>query len=196
MANNTLHAEWIILIYNNLMALLAGEDVFVATDLFWYPVEGDNQTRFAPDVMVVFGRPHGHRGSYRQWEEAGVAPQVVFEILSPSNTQREMRDKLAFYDRYGVQEYILLHPEKGYVELYTRSGDKLVLTSQGQPSWQSPLMGIQIAVADKQVQISGPDGRAFVSLREERAAKEEALAKARKLEALLREMGVNPDQEL
>ena len=36
-------------------------------------------------AMVVFGRPKGYRGSYRQWEEGGIAPQVVFEILSPGN---------------------------------------------------------------------------------------------------------------
>ena len=35
--------------------------------------------------MVVFGRPKGRRGSYRQWEEDNIPPQVVFEILSPGN---------------------------------------------------------------------------------------------------------------
>ncbi len=32
--------------------------------------------------MVVFGRPKGDRGSYKQWLENQIAPQVVFEILS------------------------------------------------------------------------------------------------------------------
>ncbi len=40
----------------------------------------------APDVMVVFGRPKGRRGSYKQWQEDNIAPQVVFAILSPSNS--------------------------------------------------------------------------------------------------------------
>ena len=60
-------------------------DVFVAGDLLWYPVEGDPKTRIAPDAMVVFGRPKGYRGSYKQWDEGGIAPQVVFEVLSPGN---------------------------------------------------------------------------------------------------------------
>ena len=30
--------------------------------------------------MVVLGRPPGYRGSYKQWVEDNVAPQVVFEI--------------------------------------------------------------------------------------------------------------------
>jgi hypothetical protein len=33
--------------------------VVVAADNFWYPVEGEPQTVFAPDVYVVFGRPKG-----------------------------------------------------------------------------------------------------------------------------------------
>ncbi len=40
--------------------------------------------------MVAFGRPKGERGSYQQWKENNIPPQVVFEILSPGNTQTEM----------------------------------------------------------------------------------------------------------
>ena len=76
--------------------------------MLWYPVKGDPKTRVAPDVLVAFGRPKGDRGSYRTWEEENVAPQVVFEILSPGNTTAEMAEKLRFYERYGVEEYYLL----------------------------------------------------------------------------------------
>ena len=62
--------------------------------------------------MVAFGRPTGHRGSYRQWDEEGIAPQVVFEILSPGNRSAELPAKLAFYDRHGVEEYYLYDPEE------------------------------------------------------------------------------------
>ncbi len=86
------HLDW--LFANN-------ADVFVAGDLLWYPVEGDNKTRQAPDVMVAFGRPKGERGSYQQWKENNIPPQVVFEILSPGNTPTEMTRKLLFYDRHG-----------------------------------------------------------------------------------------------
>ncbi|WP_338027258.1 Uma2 family endonuclease [Trichormus azollae] len=40
-----------------------------------------------------------------KWQEDNIPPQVVFEILSPSNTKSEIERKLLFYDRYGVQEY-------------------------------------------------------------------------------------------
>lgn len=67
--------------------------MFLAADLLWYPVEGNNNVCTASDVMVVFGRPKGYRGSYKQWLENNIPPQVVFEILWPSNTIKEMAKK-------------------------------------------------------------------------------------------------------
>src|SRR5947209_8004265 len=84
MAENTLQYEYIVSTRLGLDDLFADDpNVFVAADLLWYPVEGNNTIRQAPDVLVVFGRPKGRRGSYRQWEENHLAPHVVFEILSP-----------------------------------------------------------------------------------------------------------------
>ena len=86
MAENTLQYRWIVTIVGGLEHLFADDpDVFVAGDLFWYPVEGHPEIVAAPDAMVAFGRPKGDRMSYMQWEEAGVPPQVVLEVLSPSN---------------------------------------------------------------------------------------------------------------
>src|SRR5437016_2428062 len=86
MADNTLQYEYITLIKGGLDIVFADvADVFVAGDLLWYAVEGEPTIRQAPDVLVAFGRPKGYRGSYRQWEEDNIPPQVVFEILSPGN---------------------------------------------------------------------------------------------------------------
>jgi Uma2 family endonuclease len=71
----------------------------VAANLLWYAVEGKPAIRGAPDIFVVFGRPKRLRGSYKQWEEGGIAPQVVFEILSPGNRPGEMQRKFAFYEQ-------------------------------------------------------------------------------------------------
>ncbi len=75
MPENTLPFEWITTIKFGIEALFVDrDDVFVAGDLLWYPVEGDIKTRAAPETMVVFGRPKGHRGSYIQHREEGIAP--------------------------------------------------------------------------------------------------------------------------
>ncbi|MFM8305687.1 MAG: Uma2 family endonuclease, partial [Microcystis aeruginosa] len=60
MADNTKQFRWIVTIKENLECLFADNDhVFIAGDLLWYPVEGDNKICQAPDAMVVFGRPKG-----------------------------------------------------------------------------------------------------------------------------------------
>ena len=93
MADNTKQFRLIVMIKENLeISYAAFMNVFVAGDLFWYPIEGNNKTRLAPDVMVAFGRPKGdspeatlcERGSYQQWNEDNIVPQVTFKILSPS----------------------------------------------------------------------------------------------------------------
>jgi len=143
MSDNTLQFRWIVTIQGNLDAMYRDvPDVFVAGDLLWYPVEGSNTIRTAPDVMVAFGRPKGDRGSYRQWEEGDIAPQVVFEVLSPGNRLKEMLRKLEFYDRYGVEEYYVFDPEGLELTGWRREGDRLVEIPQ-MNGWTSPRLGIR-----------------------------------------------------
>src|SRR5512147_3173235 len=112
MADNTKQFRWIVTIQGGLDALFKDDpNVFVAGDLLWYPVEGKPSVRMAPDVLVVFGRPKGDRGSYQQWREDEIAPQVVFEVLSPGNSLVEMLEKLRFYERYGVEEFYIYDPD-------------------------------------------------------------------------------------
>ncbi len=74
-ADNTKQFRWIVTIEGGLEALFRErEDVFVAGDLLWYPVEGRPDIRTAPDIRVVFGQPKGDRGSYLQWQEGGIPP--------------------------------------------------------------------------------------------------------------------------
>jgi Uma2 family endonuclease len=113
-------------IVGELRELFAGQDVFVAGSLFWYPVEGNPGIVQAPDVMVVFGRPPGYRSSYKQWEEGGIPPQVVFEVLSPCNTRDEMAAKLRFYQQYGVEEYYLIDPHKNTAMGWVRNNGDYV----------------------------------------------------------------------
>lgn len=126
MADNTRQFEWIVLIKKGLDDLFKDDlNVFIAGDLLWYPVKGHPRVNIAPDVLVAFGRPKGHRGSYKQWEEGGVAPQVVFEIWSPNNSLRERAKKLLFYERYGVEEYYTYDPETDIMLGWQRRGRKL-----------------------------------------------------------------------
>ncbi|AUT01696.1 hypothetical protein CLI64_15615 [Nostoc sp. CENA543] len=215
MADNTKQFELIVLIKKNLDLLFANDaNVFVAGDLLWYPVEGDNTNRRAPDVMVIFGRPKGDRGSYKQWEEGNIPPQVVFEILSPSNTVKEMIVKYKFYEQYGVEEYYLYDPDKYELSGWLRSHDQLAEISQ-MTGWVSPRLGIRFELSDGELQIYRPDGQPFLTYLElaqqieqtqlelaqerqrteqERQRAEQAQSQLEALRTLLQAKGINPDE--
>ena len=166
MADNTLQFEWIVTIKENLEVLfLDRPDVFVAGDLLWYPVEGDPKTRTAPDALVAVGRPKGYRGSYKQWEEGGIAPQVVFEVWSPGNRASRMIQKLKFYERYGVEEYYIYDPDDNELTGCRRIGDELVEIAE-MNGWTSPRLGIRFDSSGSELRIYGPDGRAFLTFAE------------------------------
>jgi hypothetical protein len=161
MAENTLQGEWIMKIHGNLSYRFREHpDVFVAADNFWYPVEGNNEIVQAPDVYVVFGRPKHHRGSYRQWEEDDIPIQVVFEILSPSNTPARMAEKLEFYEHYGVQEYYEYDPQKNRLSIWYRNNGSLVAVGAVH-GWESPRLGVRFDMSGEVLVIYHPDGRAF-----------------------------------
>ncbi|MDP5172033.1 MAG: Uma2 family endonuclease [Bacteroidia bacterium] len=157
--------------YNNVHSYFAGQEVFIAADLLWYPVQGDPRTVVAPDVMLAFGRPDGDRASYLQWLEDNVAPQVVFEVLSPSNTPMEMLSKQAFYFAHGVEELIVIDPGKkeGDPESFfpcLRQGEEMVASPFAPVEWTSPRLGFRFRVEDGKLQIFFPDGSAFRSFTE------------------------------
>lgn len=164
MAENTEQYAWLVKIKENLEILFAQEPtVFIAGDLLWYPVPDRRITGpLAPDVMVAIGRPKGHRGCYKQWEEGGIAPQVVFEVLSPSNSAKEMADKLAFYDTYGVEEYYVYDPSPNLLEVWLRQDGRLRRMAHIK-GWISPRLGIRFASTPDTLEIYGPQGQPFLS---------------------------------
>jgi Uma2 family endonuclease len=161
MADNTLQFQWIVTIQGGLDALFRDNpDVFVAGDLLWYPVQGSNTIRTAPDALVVFGRPKGHRDSYMQWREDGIAPQVVWEVLSPGNRAGELDEKFEFYRRYGVEEYYQYDPDRGRLRGWLRDGAQLreILPIEG---WTSPRLGVRLEMDGDELVIYRPDGQRF-----------------------------------
>jgi Uma2 family endonuclease len=222
MADNTRQFQWIVTIQGGLDSLYRNDpNIFVAGDLLWYPIEGDFKTRAAPDAMVVFGRPKGHRGAYAQAEENNIPPQVVFEVLSPGNTTPKMQQKFEFYERFGVEEYYIYDPDRGTLKGWVRQDDKLqpIANMQG---WVSPRMGVRFGLSGMDLELYTPGGELFISyvemykqaqlakqtaeqerqiaeqarqqLGQERQAAERERAAKEAAWAKLRELGINPEE--
>jgi Uma2 family endonuclease len=178
MADNTEQFTWIVKIKENLEILFASQaDVFIAGDLFWYPVQGNPNIKQAPDTMVVLGRPKGKRGSYLQWAEDNVPPQVVFEILSPGNTLKEMTKKLQFYQGYGVEEYYIYDPAKNDLNGLIRSGDSFEVIEE-MNDWVSPRLGIRFQLTSDTLEIFSPAGQKFLTPVEMDALREQERQRA------------------
>jgi len=213
MAENTLQFRWIVTVQGGLDALFANDpNVFVAGDLLWYPIKGDAKISIAPDTMIAFGRPKGDRLSYLQWEEDGIAPQVVFAILSPGNSKREMVEKLRRYDEYGVEEYYVYDPDRFILQGWLRAaaGDWL-LPINAMDGWTSPRLGVRFQKRGGQpLELYGPDGRRFSTYLEleakvsetererdfEKQRAGEAEQRADRLEEMLRSAGIDPNSTL
>lgn len=202
MADNDRQREIMNQLKYGLERQFLGQEVYVTSDLFWYPVQGQPGIRTAPDVMAVFGRPPGQRRSYLQWQEDGKAPDVVVEVLSLGNTAREMLDKLTFYDRYSVAEYLVFDPATGALDVWLRAGAQLVHQQPALP-WRSQRLEVAIDVepsGDEFVlAVTGRDGRRFPSMaelaaeRDHLAAERDRIAAERDhLRRRLREVGLDP----
>lgn len=195
MADNTKQFRWIVTIEGGLEALFHDrEDVFVAGNLFWYPVKDHPEIRMAPDVMVVFGRPKGDRPSYKQWEEDGIAPQVVIDVLSPSNSLLEMAKKLEFYDRYGAEEYYLHDPETGDFAGWIRAEEGRLQVIDQVDGWVSPRLGVRFERVGGDLRIIRPDGQPFLIYAQMEAERRRAQQRAERLAQRLRELGIDPEQ--
>jgi Uma2 family endonuclease len=216
MSDNTLQFRWITTIKWGIDAMFREDpDVFVAGDLLWYPVEGKPKIRIGPDVLVAFGRPKGERGSYKQWEEGGIAPQVVFEIQSPGNRPMELVRKFRFYQRYGVEEYYIYDPDHGFLDGWLRMGRQLKEIRK-MAGFISPRLQIRFEPGEgpDSLAIIRPDGNPFlnyiqlmeqfeaehqrVEAERQRAEAERQRAEAERQRAdrylaKLRELGIEPE---
>ena len=208
LADNTLQWEWIATIKGGLdVVFMDDPNVFIAGDLLWYPEEGNNVLRVAPDVLVAFGRPKGHRRSYLQWLENHVAPQVVFEILSHSNRGPELLRKFRFYEHYGVEEYYIHDPDEAVVSGWIRRDGALVEIPQMQ-GWKSPRLGVRFEMDSGELRLYGPDGKPFATYVEmyqqvggerqraeqERQRAEQERQRADRLAAQLAALGAKPQE--
>lgn len=84
-----------------------------------------------PDVFVVYDN--------KKITEKNIkgAPELIFEVLSPSTAAKDKREKKELYEQYGVQEYIIIFPENEIVELYRLTPD-----GYGAPTifnWDEPI---------------------------------------------------------
>lgn len=179
MGENDWHIQFIFLLFENLKALFRSrrDEVYVAGDMFWYPVEGNPHIVQAPDVMAIVGRPQYNRRTYKQWEENGVPPAVVFEVKSPTDRSGEMARKRSFCETHGVSEFYAFEVtgETQEMEGWIRVGGHFEPIPR-LAGWKSPALGIRFELHQGKISLRFPDGSPFLDtdeLRDRLQAEEE-----------------------
>lgn len=115
-APNTEHQRILTMLIGEFYAFLRGKpcEVFAApfdVRLFFQEDESDD-TVVQPDLTVICDP--GKLGD----EGCRGAPDLVIEILSPSNTAIEMERKLNCYQEAGVREYWIVDPMNRLIRVY------------------------------------------------------------------------------
>lgn len=138
------------------------QDVLVGGDFFWYPVEGDPEIVAAPDVTILFGVDKDDDLPNSQPWVYGGSIALAVEVMSSSNTWREMTKKRMIYDRYGVPQYWAFDPETAVLEVWRRTEDGgLVAVADPASGYVSPLGDVCMSVEDGDLVVRDPDGRVW-----------------------------------
>ena len=125
-----------------LVTKLGGRWFTAPLDVFF---EGANPVQ--PDIVVILP---GWSGNLPRRGIEG-APDLIIEVLSPSNRGHDLLTKRSLYAQAGVREYWMVDPEARTIEILTLDRDALHLVSaaSGSDTPLSPLLGtLAITAAD------------------------------------------------
>ena len=147
-APNFTHQRISIILSGEFYAFLKGKPCQVIASPFdvrlFYEEDESDDTVVQPDLVVVcdpvkFG-PEGCRG----------APDLVVEILSPSNTKIEMTRKLKLYQEAGVREYWVVDPATKNITVHLFRENEIITHTYGSTGTApvSILPGFEITLDD------------------------------------------------
>ncbi len=86
--------------------------------------KGEKSTVVQPDLCVICDK------SKLTDKGCTGAPELVVEILSPGNSNRELKDKFKLYEQNGVQEYWIVDPNRRDITIYTLNDNNKYIGSK------------------------------------------------------------------
>lgn len=164
----------------------------------WYvasmlPIEYDwpdvaGKKKLAPDTFVSFV-PERMRTTYDLAVE-GVFPAFVLEVVSPSSTARDTREKRRAYELLGAREYALFTPREGTpsaLQGYRRgtAGQFEQWADDSEGRLWSEVLGLHLVVQGTLLQARTPEGRLLLTPEQAEVARRRA-AEQREQEAQAR----------
>ena len=147
-APNSTHQEILMELSSQFHAFLRGKPCRVypaAYDVrLFYEEDESDDTVVQPDISILCDKEK--RGE----EGCRGAPDLVVEILSPSNTKIEMQRKFKLYQEAGVREYWVVDPETKSITVHLFQGNETITHTYGNSGTApvSILPGFEITLDD------------------------------------------------
>jgi len=121
-APNTSHQQIVSILTGEFYIFLKGKTCQVIPSPFdvrlFYEEDDSDDTVVQPDLVVICDpKKLGEEGCRG-------APDLVVEILSPSNMAIEMERKLLLYKEAGVREYWIVDPKDKHISIYLLKDDE------------------------------------------------------------------------
>ena len=117
------HQEVLGELFGQLWTFLRDKPCRVYPAPFSVRLDAKKDTALEPDIVVLCApKKRQHRGY-------SGAPDMVVEILSPSNTKKQQKFKYQEYQRAGVSEYWFVDPDKNRIDANRLINGKYVTTS-------------------------------------------------------------------
>lgn len=152
-----------------------------------------------PDFFVVKGVEQRERKSWTIWEEEGRYPDVIVEILSESTATADRTTKKELYQTtFRTPEYFWFDPESlEFQGFYLVKNDYQAIVPNPQGWLWSDELNLFLGIHDRQLRYFTAQGELVPTPQESALQAEQqrrlAEARAERLAAKLREMGVDPD---
>jgi len=115
LAETQQHILAILMALALLRLYLQDQQAVVFADQFFYYIEGNSKAKVAPDVMVIFNIPKQLYASYKLWE-GKQTPTIIIEVTSASTKEVDWSFKKNLYEQIGVTEYWLFDPYDEWIE--------------------------------------------------------------------------------
>ncbi len=101
---------------------------------------------YQPDVLFVANESKARITD----QDIEGAPDLVVEIISPSSSRIDRKEKLENYASYGVREYWLAYPDAGLIEVYGSKDGKFHVLGrnfEGETLKSQILPGLELAIS-------------------------------------------------
>jgi len=118
--------------YDTIKAFVKQNDPFGLVVLSPIDIYFDEGNIYQPD-MVYISKATKEKIVKNKIEGA---PDLIIEILSPSNAYYDLRQKKDIYEKYGVKEYIIIDPLGENAEVHSLENDVFILKQKAIKSEQ------------------------------------------------------------